>query len=429
MHPLIRVSSQGGKERFIQPTLSRNLAADFRIRVSREHAQNFERHCFVAYDPDFKVRVMGDDIMPNLIVRRSFSRRTELLGWVGAQAKPNKSSCVTNHKTVIAHGMTRSKMAFRSQIWSRRSVLAGTTLSLLPLTQITHAKQRGKAVTETEIPTYDTNGIDLNSLTMSWPEKHPMPKLIVEIAMLIAPWPWGLLSYFYISGARFNDHVVENGADLHNDFGIFMKIANGSEYALWFHEGSVPGAEPVVKIDDEGQHNIIAPTLHAFFTEWASGRGISMLEPFDYEATPELLAARHAKGKEILSLIAASPPLDTPMPAPDFYDYIEKYGAAARAANAANPTLQAIAKLLDAHIPRGKEEWEAEVYTLTAIGNNIKIETRYDAPLPERDALIPLLKQAREERVKGTTAPFGPWTSAVMRLYPNGLVQINASWD
>ena len=289
---------------------------------------------------------------------------------------------------------------------------------------------------DTRNPTYDSNGIDLVALAKNWPDKHPQPKLIVDIALLIAPWPWGLLSHFFISGARFNDYVVDNGADLHGDFGIFMKIANGSEYALWYHHGCVPGAEPVVNIDDEGQYSVLAPTLHAFFTMWASGKGVGMLEPFDYDATPELLAERHAKGKEILALIEASPRPPAHAPTPDFYDYIEEYGKAARAANAANPTLQAIAKLLDAHIPRGKEDWQAEVYTLTAKGDEITVETRLlepdykvDKPLPERGALIPLLKQARAERAQGKTATLGPWTSAVMRLYPNGAVQIGASWD
>ncbi len=115
-----------------------------------------------------------------------------------------------------------------------------------------------------------------------------------------------------------------------------------------------------------------------------------------------------AKGKEILALIAASPKPPAPAPTPDFYDYIEKYGAAARAANAANPTLQAIAKLLDAHIPRGKEEWEAEVYTLSAKGDEITVETRYDAPLPEREALIPLIIKARAERAAIHTDGRGP---------------------
>jgi hypothetical protein len=310
----------------------------------------------------------------------------------------------------------------------------GGFLTLLALPTTARAKKKEKMMSETA--TYDTNGIDLNALAAHWPDKHPQPKLIVDIAMLIAPWPWGLLSHFYISGARFNDHIVENGADLHGDFGIFMKIANGTDYALWYHDGCVPGAEPVVKIDDEGQHDVIAPTLHAFFTEWASGRGIRQLYPFDYEGTPEIIAERFAKGKEILALIAASPQPDTPAPAPNFYDYMEKYGEAARAANAANPTLQAISKLLDAHIPRGRQEWDAEVYTLTANGDDIMVETRSlepdyktKAPLPEREALIPLLQRARAERAQGKTASLGPWTSAVMRLFPDGAVQISASWD
>jgi hypothetical protein len=315
---------------------------------------------------------------------------------------------------------------------TRRQTIIGGFVSLLGTISPAHARRKAVKMSNesNQKPTYDSHGISLNPLAQYWPDKHPQPKLIVDIAHLIAPWPWPVMGPFYITGARFNDYIVENGADLYEDFGIFMRFANGSEYAIWYHEGCVPGAEPVVCIDDEGQHRNLAPTLHAFFTAWAEGKGMDMLEPFDYDVTVDVQAERQAKGKEIQALLAKVPKPDTPAPAPDFYDYMQKYGEASRAANASNPTLQAISKLLDVHIPRGRKEWEAEVYTLTAKGDDVLVERRQsDALFPERKALVPLLKQARSERAQGKTAQLGLWKSAVMRLYPNGLVQIGASWD
>jgi hypothetical protein len=322
--------------------------------------------------------------------------------------------------------------------WSRRHVIAGTAATLLSVPQASNATWKGTYMPDDTIDDriYDTSGIDLNALAKFWPDKHPQPKLIVDIAHLIAPWPWGLLSHFYITGGRFNDHIVENGADLHDDFGIFIQIPNGSQYAIWYHEGCVPGAEPIVNIDDEGQFSVLAPNLQSFFTQWASGKGIGMLEPYDYDATPEILAQRHEKGKQILALIAAAPTPPQSAPAPDFYAYLEKYGAAARAANAADPTLQAIAKCLAAYVPHGKAEWEAETFSVTAKDNIIEVTTKLlepdyteYAPLPERAALIPLIQKARAERAQGKTASLGPWTSAVLRLYPDGSARISASWD
>ncbi len=82
-----------------------------------------------------------------------------------------------------------------------------------------------------EIATYATNGIAIDNLPRFWPKGQMIPALITDVAALIAPWPWGMVSHVYITGSRPNDYMIENGADLWNQFGMFMGFANRTEYA------------------------------------------------------------------------------------------------------------------------------------------------------------------------------------------------------
>jgi hypothetical protein len=90
--------------------------------------------------------------------------------------------------------------------------------------------------------------------------------------------------------------------------------ANGTVYGIWYHDDDPPGVHPVVSFGDEGEIRVLAPNIKAFFTEWASGRGVGWLAPFTYDyhspsqkALPALLAERHAYGARMLAIINAMP--------------------------------------------------------------------------------------------------------------------------
>ena len=53
--------------------------------------------------------------------------------------------------------------------------------------------------------------------------------------------------------------------------------------------------------------------------------------------------------------------------------------------------------------------------------------TQY-APLPERDALVPLVQKAREEREKAQNDLRGPWVSGVLYLQFGGHAFISGDW-
>jgi hypothetical protein len=279
------------------------------------------------------------------------------------------------------------------------------------------------------------DAIDISGLQNHWPDGRDIPQLIIKIATLIQDWPWGAIGYFSMRGARLNDHWIELGADLWDQFGLFIHLSDGSEIGVWFHEGAVPGAEPVLLIGSEGDVSILAPNLKYFMTYWAQGDGPLNLAFLIDEEPPERIAERQDLGDRMLTLIQQEPypPIGAEIPDPELF--MTAYGDAALAQLAGDPVMIAIAELMDAHIPQSQEVWHRVGFSIAAAGPHIEVlaplsedgETR--VPFPECEALIPLLLQAREERAIGKHSRRGLWHSAILWLYSTGRVYIEANWE
>jgi hypothetical protein len=280
-----------------------------------------------------------------------------------------------------------------------------------------------------------SEAIDIAGLQRHWPDGRDIPELIIKIATLIQTWPSGTIGYFSMRGARMNDHWIELGADLWDQFGLFIQLTNGSEIGVWFHEGAVPGAEPVLLIGSEGEVSILAPNLKYFMTYWAQGDGPLDLAFSIDEEPPERIAERQEFGDRMIALIQPEPepPIGADIPDPDHF--MNAYGDAALIQITADPVMITIAEIMDAHIPHGQEVWQRVGFSIAVAGPRIEVlaplsedkETR--VPFPEREALIPLLLQAREARAIDKQALRGLWHSAILWLYPTGRVYIAASWD
>jgi hypothetical protein len=320
-----------------------------------------------------------------------------------------------------------------SLVFTRRKLLAA--LLVLNLKIANASDQNGGTEMSDDIPTYGETCIDLKNFERYWPQHQTVPHIIYDIAALISPWPRGLLSQFYITASRLNDYWTENGADLWNQFGMFLGFANGTEYALWYYEGCPAGAEPVVSFGDEGDLQILAPNLKAFFTAWASGRGVGWLEPFESDATPEMLEKRRAHGARVIALLEKMPTPPDVVVIPDFEKFMRDFDAQTKLKNDADPTLQAIKKLLSKYIPINDDNPRGKSWKLNAVGGKIEIETSLMEPdytqlepLPERDALIPLVTKARLEREAAHNDDRGPWTSGVLYILHGGHTFIAGDW-
>ncbi len=286
-----------------------------------------------------------------------------------------------------------------------------------------------------EIQYYD-KAMDVANLRRTWPDGRDLPPLIADIATMLKAEIWGSVGYLSMPGSRFNDYWVEDGADLWPQFGMFVHLPDGTEIAQWFHEGAVPGAEPIVEIGSEGSLEVIAPNLKTFFRDWAKDSGRAEMTLDEEDRTAENVARWQAVATKMNAIIDAAPDHPAGYPAHDIADFIAHYGEASRARMRADPIHQEIARVMDALIPRGKEPWEYFNCQINVAGDRIELlgnatpETYPKrAPMPHLATLIPLLLKAREARAQGIHAVRGLWHCASLRIYPDGLVQISADWD
>ena len=293
------------------------------------------------------------------------------------------------------------------------------------------------------MPETYSESIDLASLERNWPEPHAMPSAILEFAALIRDWPFDALGIFSIQGERMHDYYVELGADLNEQFGKFLHFSDGTHIALWFHDGVVPNAEPIVELGSEGDLKVIARNLKSFFSAWANGPFHQELELAEEERTHEHIAQRKKYGEKLLELAQTLPEHPTGVPAPNLEQLMEQQSKLALKKFAADPTMQAITKLMDAHFRWSESFWTLE-FQINIAGPRIEIlgpalaETDYKTRtvIPELEALIPLVLEAREERAAPPFEARGLWHVAMLTLHifppdidQGGHAYIKAAWD
>ncbi len=289
--------------------------------------------------------------------------------------------------------------------------------------------------------------IDLAGIQRNWPDGHHLPKLIFDVAKLMAPWTNGSFGYPRFGSTRFDDYWIELGGDLSDDFGIFMKLPEGTNIGLWFHEGAVKGAEPVIELGSEGQLTVFAPNLKTFFASWADGQlpenSVAYNELVKAEdATPEAKTQRERQADLMRAIVAQAPDHPPSAPVNNIAKFMEQWSEKARASIAADPVMQSILRLLEAHIPRYPEGSDPETAYVSPVAYQIRIASQrveiqppalppdytIFAPLPERDALIPLILQAREARAHSHSGR-GLWHDAMLELGADRTVILKASWE
>ncbi len=277
-----------------------------------------------------------------------------------------------------------------------------------------------------DVPHYDA-AIDIPSLRHHWPDGREMPALIAEIGAALLGEPWGAVGYIRMSGSRFNDYWIEGGADLWPQFGMFLRLPEGTQIAQWFHAGAVPGAEPIVVIGSEGQTQVIAPNLKTFFRDWAKDSGHFEMTLDEEDRTPKRVALWQAVACKMNAAVDATRDHPSGVLAPDITDFFDKYGTASRAAMTSNPIHREIAQVMAAHIPRGEETYKSYRCPIAVAGQRIELQGELSEL--ETRAMIPLIRKIREERSQGIHAARGLWHSATLKISPDGFVHIPADWE
>lgn len=292
-----------------------------------------------------------------------------------------------------------------------------------------------------------------DDIARHWPDGREMPALIRDVTDYIKVQPWQAVGTTRLLGDRMDDYWIENGADLWRDFGIFMRLPDGSRVAQWFRAGH-DGEPPVVLIGSEGETEILAPDLSSFLAAWAlyefddKGRLVvkSPAGAVEVNLPPDLIRSEDEDDDEIpngrpefvrfLETLVGSPLVRFAQAAPPnepFQKFFETWGQAARADIAADPHLRAIAGILDRFMPRGSEPWQRVSFHIGAVDRRVEIggagdpRTVLDPTLA--DAVRPHILAAREARAQGLHSPRGLWHSADLLLYPDGACHIAADWS
>jgi hypothetical protein len=285
---------------------------------------------------------------------------------------------------------------------------------------------------------------DLESIERCWPVGHKVPELIKDIANLIAPWPHPAVGHARFEGARFDDYWIELGGDLSEQFGKFIHLPDGTYIAIWFHDGAMPGAEPVVEIGSEGDVNVLAPNLKSFMRNWSEGKVHRELDAELLAGTEGLDYLQRWKtyAQKMTVVIDNAPEPKMGAPLANLPKFFEQWQTAASAKFAADPTMAAILELMKSHVPKPPEGSDPETtyigptsYMIRIAGERVEIQppalppdyATFD-PLPEREALLPLLLKARENRAREYPGR-GLWHDAMLNIYEENYVLLKASWE
>ena len=222
----------------------------------------------------------------------------------------------------------------------------------------------------------DTYGgeIDLDGVRRTWPDGRDLPDIIDRFGSYLLDKPLESVGYLRMLARRVDDYWIERGADLSQDFGVFMQFSEGTALAVWFHLGAIDGAEPVVLLGSEGELKIVAPNLKAFVAKWASGRG--PLELRRQRRERSLWLEDVALG--LCEIVESTPDPAIGARVPNLQAFFDAHSERALAQDASDPTLLEMARVLAAYVPKASQPWARTLLRVAIAGDRIEIVGRKD---------------------------------------------------
>lgn len=251
---------------------------------------------------------------------------------------------------------------------------------------------------------------------------------------------------------RFDEHWIEEGADLSERFAPIIPLGDGSQIALW-NRADGNSDWPVVLIGGEGEAAVLADTLAGFLARLALAKfdepadvdvgqdGYSWLEfratiededaataaAATAEERADLAAARIARkalgdwlrtqvGQDDLASLARR---RTPYGA--LREFFDAHVQSVHARQQGSAHWRALRELMDRHAPVGRLAIARDVQILCAADHFAMggISRRVFTPFEDRAKAEPIVRALREERVMRLPA-HGLWFSATLRVYPRG---------
>lgn len=110
----------------------------------------------------------------------------------------------------------------------------------------------------------------VQTIHAAFPDSIPFPALLAEFMEWTEHFERGQLGWFEFEYQRLDDHWIENGSALADQFALFIHLPDGSMIGFWKPDGH-EGPPPVVLLGSEGDHEVLGATLDGFLWNWANG--------------------------------------------------------------------------------------------------------------------------------------------------------------
>lgn len=268
-------------------------------------------------------------------------------------------------------------------------------------------------------PSYN---IDLESVRRAFPPGIEPPQLLLDFAAWLEGRPWGSVGCFDLVGQFSDTAPIFDGSPLRENFGVFMRLPEGSAVGAWYGAGLDAGNAPIVVLGSEGQNQILAKSLEGLLAQIAS----RSFEDSDFaphedveEATDELAdwLEERFSGNDLEGF------MEPPSGLPDFGRWVEKWCRDREQFWSNHPRLAELSSHLVAHRPKGKNPWDRTHFEIAIVGSQYqaRVLRRGRQPVEEAAAIEPLLRGLREQMCQ-TQPALGLWYSISFALYADGRI-------
>jgi hypothetical protein len=264
--------------------------------------------------------------------------------------------------------------------------------------------------------------VDIESLRKNFPAECQVPSLLLDFGSWLQNKPAGSLGYFSLQAERFSDYWIENGADLHPNFALFIRGPTGSQIGYWLYNGRTTLSPPIVMVGSEGELSVLSETLGEFLSRLAEGSTrVSDLDSRDQ---------RNADGKELSRWLVArtsKAPVDSPQGHPDLTKWIEEWGRQQRNWISNDPAYIQIADELRKYVRPNAKPWRTANFDVLLVGTQFRMWHRSGGPKPmpqdELPGLERLFRSVREKRAQKVPER-GLWFSSWVRVGPQGAANL-----
>jgi len=264
--------------------------------------------------------------------------------------------------------------------------------------------------------------IDFDSLRKAFPLWLEAPSLLVEFAAWLEGRPWGGVGCFDLVGQFSENAPLFDSSLLRNEFGLFMRLPDGSAVGTWYPNAGDAALAPVVLIGSEGQHEILAPSPEGLLAKMALKQfEDSDLHPHEDsdDETDEFAAwLRKRLGVKDLGRI-----LEAAAPLPDFAAAMDNWCRDRQAYWSDHPAMKALSAPLAAHRPTGKNPWDRTHFEVAIVGSQsqIRVLRRGRQPVEEAEMIEPILRDLRDDMWR-EMPNLGLWYSMAFALYADGRI-------